>query len=204
MAGKNTAAFGIYNDRDSVERAVDALKTAGYRNTAISVLFPETTGTKDFAHEKHTKAPEGAATGAGGGAVLGGTLGWLAGIGALAIPGLGPFIAAGPIMAALAGAGVGGAVGGLVGALVGMGIPEYEAKRYEGRIKSGGILLSVHCDNSEWTKKAKQILEDTGAEDVSSTGESAADFSISERPMLRSDEPTRDKLSDVPRDRKIS
>jgi hypothetical protein len=107
-------------------------------------------------------------------------------------------------MAALAGAGVGGAVGGLVGALVGIGIPEYEAKRYEGRIKSGGILLSVHCDNSEWTKKAKQILEDTGAEDVSSTGESAADFSKSDRPMLRSDEPTRDPLSDVPRDRKIS
>ena len=122
-------------------------------------------------------------------------LGWLAGIGALAIPGVGPFIAAGPIMAALAGAGVGGAVGGIVGALVGMGIPEYEAKRYEGRVKNGGILLSVHCDNSEWTKKAKQILEDTGAEDVSSTGESAADFSKSDRPMLRSDEP---------RDRKIS
>src|SRR6185369_9067633 len=189
MAGKNTAAFGIYNDRAGVEAAVDTLKAAGYRNTDISVLFPESTGTKDFAHEKHTKAPEGAATGAGSGAVVGGTLGWLAGIGALAIPGVGPFIAAGPIMAALAGAGVGGTVGGIVGALVGMGIPEYEAKRYEGRIKSGGILLSVHCDNSEWTKKAKQILEDTGAEDVSSTGESDADFSKSDRPMLRSDAP---------------
>jgi hypothetical protein len=127
MAGKNTAAFGIYNDQEGVERAVDALKANGYRNTDISVLFPENSGTKDFAHEKHTKAPEGATTGAGSGVVLGGTLGWLAGIGALAIPGLGPFIAAGPIMAALAGAGVGGAVGGLVGALVGMGIPEYEA-----------------------------------------------------------------------------
>jgi hypothetical protein len=185
MAGKNTAAFGIYNDQVSVERAVDALKVAGYRNTDISVLFPDNKGTKDFAHEKHTKAPEGATTGAGSGALLGGTLGWLAGIGALAIPGLGPFIAAGPIMAALAGAGVGGTVGGVVGALVGMGIPEYEAKRYEGRVKSGGVLLSVHCDNSEWTKKAKQILEDTGAEDVSSTGESAADFSKSDRPMPR-------------------
>jgi len=185
MAGKNTAAFGIYNDRESVENAVEALKTEGYRNTDISVLFPETTGTKDFAHEKHTKAPEGATTGAGTGAVVGGALGWLAGIGALAIPGLGPFIAAGPIMAALAGAGVGGTVGAVAGALVGMGIPEYEAKRYEGRVKSGGILLSVHCDNSEWTKKAKQILEDTGAEDVSSTGESAADFSKSDRPMPR-------------------
>src|SRR6188508_1736062 len=190
MAGKNTAAFGIYRDRSSVEAAVDRLKAAGYRNTDISVLFPENAGTKDFAHEKHTKAPEGATTGAGSGAVLGGALGWLAGIGALAIPGIGPFIAAGPIVAALAGVGVGGAVGGVVGALVGMGIPEYEAKRYEGRVKSGGILLSVHCDNSEWTKKAKQILQDTGAEDVSSTGESSADFSKSERPMLRPDMPT--------------
>jgi hypothetical protein len=204
MAGKNTAAFGIYDNRASVERAVDVLKAAGYRNTDISVLFPENPGTKDFATEKHTKAPEGATTGGGTGAVLGGTLGWLAGIGALAIPGVGPFIAAGPIMAALAGAGVGGAVGGIVGALVGMGIPEYEAKRYEGRVKNGGILLSVHCDNSEWTKKAKQILEDTGAQDISSTGESAADFSKSDRPMLRSDEPSGGSMSDKPRDRKIS
>jgi hypothetical protein len=197
MAGKNTAAFGIYNNQAQVELAVDRLKAEGYRNTDISVLFPENIGTKDFAHEKHTKAPEGATTGAGTGAVLGGALGWLAGIGALAIPGLGPFIAAGPIMAALAGAGVGGTVGGVVGALVGMGIPEYEAKRYEGRIKKGGILLSVHCDNSEWTKKAKQILQDTGAEDVSSTGESGADFSKSDRPMLRSDETTGAVLSET-------
>ena len=134
-----------------------------FRNTDISVLLPENEGTKDFAHEKQTKAPEGAAAGAGTGAVLGGTLGWLTGIGALAIPGLGPFVAAGPIMAALAGVGVGGALGGLTGALVGLGIPEYEAKRYEGRIKSGGILLSVHCDDSEWVKRAKKILERTGA-----------------------------------------
>src|SRR5438105_460869 len=137
-------------------------------------MFPENTGTKDFAHEKNTKAPEGATTGAGTGALLGGGLGWLAGIGALAIPGLGPFIAAGPIMAALAGAGVGGAVGGLSGALIGMGIPEYEAKRYEGRVKDGGILLSVHSDDSQWTKRAKEILERTGAQDVSSTGEATA------------------------------
>src|SRR5262245_49877770 len=195
MAGKNTATFGIYSNRMSVEDAVDRLKAEGYRNTDISVLFPENVGTKDFAHEKHTKAPEGATAGAGTGAVVGGTLGWLAGIGSLAIPGLGPFIAAGPIMAALAGAGVGGTVGGVVGALVGIGIPEYEAKRYEGRIKGGGILLSVHCDNSEWTKKAKRILEETGAEDVSSTGESAADFSKSDRPMLRSDERTRTRIA---------
>jgi Protein of unknown function (DUF3341) len=175
MAGKNTAVFGIYRDRISVESAVDAFKAAGFRNSDISVLFPENAGTKDFAHEKSTKAPEGATTGAGTGAVLGGGLGWLVGIGALAIPGLGPFIAAGPIMAALAGAGVGGAIGGLTGALVGMGIPEYEAKRYEGRVKDGGILLSVHSDDSQWTKKAKEILERTGAQDVSSTGEAASE-----------------------------
>jgi len=175
MAGKNTAVFGIYPNRGSVDNAVDALKVAEFRNTDISVLFPESSGTKDFAHEKNTKAPEGTATGAGAGAVLGGGLGWLVGIGALAIPGLGPFIAAGPIMAALAGAGVGGAVGGLTGALIGMGIPEYEARRYEGRVKDGGILLSVHSDDSAWTKKAKEILERTGAQDISSTGEASAE-----------------------------
>jgi len=178
MAGK-TAAFGIYPNQPSLENGVLALKDAGFRNTDISVLFPEGSSTREFAHEKGTKAPEGAATGAGSGAVIGGTLGWLAGIGALAIPGLGPFIAAGPIMAALAGAGVGGAVGGLTGALVGMGIPEYEAKRYEGRVKDGGILLSVHCDDSAWTKRAKDILERTGAQDVASTGEAKADYPAS-------------------------
>jgi hypothetical protein len=183
MAGKNTAAFGIYSTRTGVETAVDTLKAEGFRNTDISVLFPQNVGSKDFAHEKNTKAPEGAAAGAGTGAVVGGALGWLAGIGALAIPGLGPFIAAGPIMAALAGAGVGGAVGGVAGALVGMGIPEYEAKRYEGRVKNGGILLSVHCDDSHWTKKAKAILERTGAEDVSSTGESGSDRDVTDRPF---------------------
>src|SRR3984885_7607170 len=175
MAGKNTAVFGIYPNRTSVENAVDALKTAEFHNSYISVLFPENAGTKDFAHEKHTKAPEGATTGAGTGALVGGGLGWLVGIGALAIPGVGPFIAAGPIMAALAGAGVGGAVGGLTGALIGMGIPEYEAKRYEGRVKDGGILLSVHSDDSEWTKKAKEILERTGAQDISSSGEASGE-----------------------------
>jgi hypothetical protein len=186
MAGKNTAVFGIYPTYAAVESGVTALRTAGFRNTDISVLFPENAGTKDFAHEKGTKAPEGAATGAGTGAVLGGALGWLAGIGALAIPGVGPFIAAGPIMAALAGVGVGGAVGGVAGALIGMGIPEYEAKRYEGRIKEGGILLSVHCDSSDWTKRAKDILEQTGAQDIASTGEASADYAKSDRPMPRS------------------
>jgi len=175
MAGKNKAVFGIYSTQSGLEAGVDALKSAGFSNNDISVLFPDKEGTHDFAHENSTKAPEGAATGAGTGAVLGGGLGWLAGIGALAIPGLGPFIAAGPIMAALAGAGVGGAVGGLTGALIGMGIPEYEAKRYEGRVKNGGILISVHSDNSDETERAKTILEQTGAEDVSSTGEAASD-----------------------------
>jgi hypothetical protein len=175
MAGKNTAVFGIYTDRSSVDRAVEALKAGGFSNNDVSALFPENKGTKDFAHEKSTKAPEGASTGAGTGALLGGGLGWLVGIGALAIPGLGPFIAAGPIVAALAGAGVGGAVGGLTGALIGMGIPEYEAKRYEGRVKDGGILLSVHSDSSDETKRAKEILERTGAQDISSTGEATGD-----------------------------
>src|SRR5712671_6306746 len=185
MTGKNTSVFGIYPDRMSVENAVDALKNDGFRNTDISVLLPDNVGTKDFAHQKSTKAPEGAATGAGSGAVVGGTLGWLAGIGALSIPGLGPFIAAGPIMGLVAGLGAGGAVGGFVGSLVGLGIPEYEAKRYEGRIKEGGILLSVHCDDSKWVKKAKEILEETGAEDVSSTGETKGDWQNADKPMRR-------------------
>jgi hypothetical protein len=185
MAGKNTAAFGIYPNEISVRNAVETLESEGFRMEDISVLFPENQGTKDFAHEKGTKAPEGAATGAGTGAVIGGALGWLAGVGALAIPGVGPLLAAGPIMAALAGAGAGGAAGGLVGGLIGAGIPEYEAKRYEGRIKEGGILLSVHCDNSEWTRKAKDLLERTGASDVSSTGEASADFAETDKPLPR-------------------
>ena len=185
MAGKNTSVFGIYPDRMSVENAVDALKMDGFRNTDISVLLPDNVGTKDFAHEKNTKAPEGAATGAGSGAVIGGTLGWLAGIGALAIPGLGPFIAAGPIMGMLAGLGAGGAVGGIVGSLVGLGIPEYEAKRYEGRIKDGGILLSVHCDKSDWVKKAEDVLKRTGAQDIASSSEASADYAKSDRPAPR-------------------
>jgi hypothetical protein len=172
---KNMAVFGIFQNRTQLEQAVLTLKDEGFRSADISALFPDSDGTKAFAHEKNTKAPEGAATGAGTGAVVGGTLGWLVGIGALAIPGLGPLIAAGPIVAALAGAGAGGAVGGLAGALVGMGIPEYEAKRYEGMVKNGGILLSVHSDNSEWARKAKAILERSGAKDVASTGEAASE-----------------------------
>jgi hypothetical protein len=186
MAGKNTAVFGLYRDRAHVEDAVDTLLDAGFRSEDISVLMPDNVGTKDFAHEKNTKAPEGATTGAATGIVAGGTLGLLAGIGALAIPGLGPFIAAGPIMGALAGAGAGGVVGGLVGALVGMGIPEYEAKRYEGMVRQGKALLSVHCDNSEWVKRAKDLLRQSGAEDIGSAGEKGAEYAVSDKPHVRS------------------
>lgn len=182
---KNIAVFGIYHSRESVENAVDALRAADFRNTDISVLFSENVGTKDFAHEKHTKVPEGSSAGAGTGAVIGGTLGWLTGIGALAIPGVGPFIAAGPIVAALAGVGAGGVIGGIAGALVGMGIPEYEAKRYEGRVKEGGILLSVHCDNADWKKRAMEILRQTGAGDIGTEGEAKADFASSDKPKPR-------------------
>jgi len=185
MAGKNTAAFGIYASREMSENAVERLRTAGFRSEDISVLLQDNVGTKDFAHEKHTKAPEGTTTGVVAGGVLGGAFGLLAGIGVLAIPGIGPLIAAGPVIAALTGMGSGGLVGGIIGALVGMGIPEYEAKRYEGRIKEGGILLSVHCDNPDWTSKAKEVLRETGAEDISSTGEASADFAKSDKPLSR-------------------
>ena len=175
MASKKTAVFGIYQNEIQAERTVDDLMAGGFRSDDVSVLLPDNKSSKDFAHEKNTKAPEGTATGVTAGGAIGGTLGLLAGIGMLAIPGVGPFIAAGPIMGALAGLGVGSAVGGLIGALVGMGIPEYEAKRYEGRIKEGGILLSVHCDTSEEINRAKDVLKHTGAQDISSTGEATAD-----------------------------
>jgi hypothetical protein len=176
MAGIKTAVFGIYHTRNQAERAVDDLLAAGFSNDDISVLLSDNEGSRDFAHEKNTKAPEGATAGVTTGGVIGGTLGLLAGIGALAIPGVGPFIAAGPIMGALAGLGVGGAVGGLIGALIGMGIPEYEAKRYEGRIKEGGVLLSVHCDTSGEIARAKDLLKHTGAQDISSSGEASAAY----------------------------
>jgi hypothetical protein len=173
MNDKKTAVFGLYQSVGRAERAVDELVSAGFSNADVSVLMADNQGSKDFAHEKQTKAPEGTTTGVAAGGTIGGTLGLLAGIGALAIPGVGPFIAAGPIMGALAGLGVGGAVGGLVGALVGMGIPEYEAKRYEGRLKDGGVLLSVHCDTSEEITSAKDVLVRTGANDIASAGEEA-------------------------------
>jgi hypothetical protein len=171
---KNVAVFGIYATPATAEAAVDHLLANGFTNAAISVLLPDDETTRAFAHEKHTKAPEGTATGVTAGGVVGGTLGLLAGIGTLAIPGVGPLIAAGPIVAALAGLGVGGAVGGVVGALVGMGIPEFEAKRYEGAVKGGGTLLSVHCDTSEQVDVAKRSLKETGASDISSTGEAGS------------------------------
>ena len=173
MVGKNTAAYGIYSNKATAEAAVDQLIAGGFSNDDVSVLMSDVRGSKDFAAEKNTKAPEGTAAGVGVGGAVGGTLGLLAGIGALAVPGVGPLIAAGPIMGALAGLGVGGTVGGLVGALVGLGIPEYEAQRYEGRVKEGGILVSVHCDSSEEVSRAKDILKATGADDIASAGESS-------------------------------
>jgi hypothetical protein len=176
MASKKVGVFGIYSTRTAVENATESLINAGFPSSDISVLLPESLGgKKEMGTEKATKAPEGTTTGAATGGVIGGTLGVLAGVGLLAIPGLGPFIAAGPIMAGLAGLGVGGAVGGLTGGLIGMGIPEFEAKRYEGRLQKGGILVSVHCDTKEEITRAKEVLKTTGAEDVSSTGESSVD-----------------------------
>jgi hypothetical protein len=196
MSSKNTAVYGIYATPGTAEAAVDHLLAHGFTNAAISVLLPDDESTRAFAHEKSTKAPEGTATGATTGGVLGGTLGLLAGIGALAIPGVGPLIAAGPIMATLAGAGVGGAVGGLVGALVGMGIPEYEAKRYEGAVKGGGTLLSVHCDTSQQIDVAKQALKETGAKDISSTGEAGSSVKANQNYDDRS-------LNTTARDRRV-
>ena len=179
------AVFGLVDNDFQAERVVEELRNAGFSNNDISVLFPDKAGTRDFAHEQHTKAPEGAATGAATGGVLGGVAGWLVGIGTLAIPGLGPFIAAGPIMAALAGAGVGAAAGGLTGALIGMGIPEYEAKLYEGKIKEGNILVAVHTDDSEQRKRAKEIFEAAGVHDISYTEEENVDRSDDEETRRR-------------------
>jgi len=175
MARGNTVVYGIFKDRNALERCVENLKAHDIQSADISVLMQDKESTREFAHEKQTKAPEGTTVGAGTGAVVGGTLGWLAGIGSLAIPGVGPLIAAGPIMAALAGTGIGGTIGGISGALIGMGIPEYEAKRYEGVVHNGGMLLSVHCNNSDEVSRVKDFLRNSGAEDVSSTGEAKAD-----------------------------
>jgi hypothetical protein len=184
----NIALYGLCKDRSGVEKAVQSLKQSGFRNTDISVLFPDNHGSKDFAHEKSTKAPEGAVVGAGCGALVGGTLGWLGSVGLLAIPGVGPFIAAGPLMAALAGVGIGGTLGTLIGAVFGMRMPEYEAKRYEGRIKAGGILISVHCDNSDWVTRARDLLSQAGVQHMAWAAEATADFQVTDRPLPRATE----------------
>jgi hypothetical protein len=165
------SVFCIATSRDQADQIVDQLRSANFSNNDISVLFPDKGTTRDFAHEKNTKAPEGAVAGAGTGGVIGGALGWIAGIGALAIPGFGPFIAAGPILATLSGAAVGAAVGGIAGGLIGMGIPEIEAKRYEGKVKNGNILLSVHTESSTEISEAKDIFTKAGAQDICTTGE---------------------------------
>ena len=167
------SVFCIATSRDQADRIVDHLKIESFSNNDISALFPDKGTTRDFAHEKSTKAPEGAVAGAGTGGVVGGALGWIAGIGALAIPGVGPFIAAGPIMAALSGAAIGATVGGIAGGLIGLGIPEIEAKRYEGKIKEGNILISVHTENSDEITKAKDIFTQAGAQDICTTGEAS-------------------------------
>lgn len=167
----NKAVVGLVSTQAQAAAIVGELQRSGFSNNDISALFPDKEGTRDFAHEQHTKAPEGAVAGASAGGAIGGTIGLLAGIGALAIPGLGPFIAAGPIMAALSGIAAGAAVGGITGALVGMGIPEIEAKQYEGKIKGGNILLSVHVEDGNERSRAKDILVKGGAQDVVTVGE---------------------------------
>jgi len=182
---KNTSVFGIYSDGPQVDEAVDCLRLDGFRVEDLSLLLPENPGSKSLGHRKNTKAPEGAATGMGAGAVIGGALGWLAGIGLLSIPEFGPLVAAGPIIGALAGAGAIGTAGGLAGALIGLSIPEYEARRFAGRIEEGGILMSVHCDDADWVKRAKTILRATGARDIAAVPEAGADYAASDRPLLR-------------------
>jgi hypothetical protein len=174
MATKNRAVFGIYSTTAETERAVNDLLQSGFSSQDVSVLMPDQQSTREFAVHKDTKAPEGVTTGATTGGVIGGTLGVLLGLGSLAIPGIGPLIAAGPLVAGLAGLGAGGAVGGFIGALVGMGIPEYEAKRYEGRVKDGGVLLSVHCETPGEVLRAKEVLSATGAADIAASTESAS------------------------------
>jgi hypothetical protein len=171
-----TSTFCLADSETQTGNIVTQLQQAGFANDDISVLFPDKGSSRDFAHQKETKMPEGATIGAGSGGVVGAGIGLLAGIGALAIPGLGPFIAAGPIMAALSGGAIGAGVGGIAGALIGLGIPEFEAKRFEGKIKEGGILISVHCEDSTEVKTAKEIFKHGNAHDISSTGEASADL----------------------------
>jgi hypothetical protein len=182
---KNTSVIGIYENRTTVSDVIDVLHKAGYRATDISVLSSDNQGSKDFAHEKHTKAPAGAGIGAAAGAVVGAALAWFVSNQTVTIAGLGSLVAAGPLLAALAGAGAGGALGWIVGLLAGLRLPEYVAKRYAGRIRRGGILLSVHCDSPEWCERAKKTLKDTGARDISSASEAAADYATTDKPTER-------------------
>jgi len=181
MAARNTAVFGIYPARAAFKEAIEQLRAAGFRNTDVSVVFTEHQGSKDLAHDKATKAPQGSSAGG----LTGGAPEWLTGIGALTIPGLAPLVIAGPLVAALAGAGAPGAAGGMVGALAGLGIPQYGAKRYEGRVREGGVLLSIHCDSEDWIKRAKKLLRDTGAQDIASAGEVKGDFANTHQPLPR-------------------
>jgi hypothetical protein len=182
---KNTSVMGIYPDRTTVSDAISVLQKAGYRAADISVLSSDNQGTKDFALEQHTRALEGAATVAAAGAVIGAAVAWLVSIQTVTIPGLGPLVAAGPVLAALAGAGAGGALGWIIGLLAGGSMQEYVAKRYAGRIRRGGILASVHCDSREWRDRAMKILKDTGARDISSASETAADYGTTDKPTER-------------------
>jgi hypothetical protein len=182
---KNMSVIGIYPDRTTVSDAVDVLHRAGYRATDTSVLSSENQGSKDFAIEQRTKALEGAATGAAAGAVVCAPLAWFVSIQTVPIDVLGPLVASGPVLAALAGAGAGGALGWIVGLLAGLRLPEYVVKRYAGRIRRGGILLSVHCDSQEWCDRAKKTLKNTGARNISSASEAAADYGTTDKPTER-------------------
>jgi hypothetical protein len=185
MSGANISAYGIYQDESTVNDAVQAFKSSGFRDTDISILLPENLGSKDFAHEKHSKAPEGAVAGGGSGAVIGAAAGWLAGMGSIMLPGLEAIAAVGPVLGMFSGMGVGVLAGGLTGAIAGAAIPEYEAKRFSGRVRKGGILLSIHCDNATWARKAKDLLKTTGARHIAAASEARADFATSQKPLPR-------------------
>jgi hypothetical protein len=191
---RNTSVMGIYTDRTTVSDAINVLHKVGYRATDISVLSSDNQGSKDFALEKRTKALEGAATGAAAGAVIGAVLAWFVSIQTVTITFFGPLVAAGPVLAALAGGGAGGALGWIVGLLAGMRLPEYVAKRYAGRIRRGGILVSVHCDSPEWCNRAKKTLKDTGARHISSASEAGADYGTTDKPTERAPAAVTDHL----------
>jgi hypothetical protein len=182
---RNTSVMGIYPDRTTISEALNTLNKAGYRATDISVLSSDNLGSKDFAHQKRSKALEGAAIGASAGAVVGAILAWFISTQPVTVTALGPLAAAGPVLAAIAGAGAGGAFGWIVGLLAGLRLTEYVAKRYAGRMRHGGILLSVHCDSPEWCDRARKALKDTGAQAISSASETTADYGTTDKPTER-------------------